>query len=166
MKLKIHFLEESLRKAGPGYHEAALKENTELKVDKITMQKELSRTRKTLEKAERDVEAYRIHLEEVQEKVKRKHNDHGLKEELQDLRNNLNSKNAEVDNLRLQLAAAESGEHDVAKLREDIEELEADLREKDRMLEAREDEIVSLRYRRVALIGLIDKRIGQIKGAS
>ncbi|KAK3391573.1 microtubule associated-domain-containing protein, partial [Sordaria brevicollis] len=34
LKLKIHFLEEALRKAGPGFSEAALKENTELKVDK------------------------------------------------------------------------------------------------------------------------------------
>ncbi|KAG9243437.1 microtubule associated-domain-containing protein [Calycina marina] len=34
LKLKIHFLEDALRKAGPGFSEAALKENTELKVDK------------------------------------------------------------------------------------------------------------------------------------
>ncbi|KAH8661399.1 microtubule associated-domain-containing protein, partial [Tricladium varicosporioides] len=34
LKLKIHFLEEALRKAGPGFSEAALKENTDLKVDK------------------------------------------------------------------------------------------------------------------------------------
>ncbi|KAI1438051.1 microtubule associated-domain-containing protein [Xylaria sp. CBS 124048] len=35
LKLKIHFLEEALSKAGPGFSEAALKENTELKVDKL-----------------------------------------------------------------------------------------------------------------------------------
>ncbi|KAI1751077.1 microtubule associated-domain-containing protein [Xylaria castorea] len=34
LKLKIHFLEEALRKTGPGFSEAALKENTDLKVDK------------------------------------------------------------------------------------------------------------------------------------
>ncbi|KAI0799323.1 microtubule associated-domain-containing protein [Xylaria sp. FL0064] len=34
LKLKIHFLEEALRKTGPGFSEAALQENTELKVDK------------------------------------------------------------------------------------------------------------------------------------
>ncbi|KAI1117755.1 microtubule associated-domain-containing protein [Nemania sp. NC0429] len=34
LKLKIHFLEEALRKTGPGFSEATVKENTELKVDK------------------------------------------------------------------------------------------------------------------------------------
>ncbi|TGO68612.1 hypothetical protein BOTNAR_0022g00200 [Botryotinia narcissicola] len=56
LKLKIHFLEEALRKAGPGFSVAALKENTELKVDKVTMQRELQKFRKTLTAAEKDVE--------------------------------------------------------------------------------------------------------------
>ena len=133
-----------MRKAGPGYHEAALKENTELKVDKVTMKKELLRTRKTLEKAEQDVEAYRIHLEEVQEKVKLRYADQGIKEELEELRKILNAKSAEVDDLRLQLTTMENKGHDVAKLRDDVEDLQAGLREKDQMLEAKEDEIVSL----------------------
>ncbi|KAI0871119.1 microtubule associated-domain-containing protein [Hypoxylon argillaceum] len=34
LKLKIHFLEEALRKSGPGFSEATVKENTDLKVDK------------------------------------------------------------------------------------------------------------------------------------
>ena len=145
MKLKIHFLEESLRKAGPGFHEAALKENTELKVGKITMQKELMRTRKTLNQAARDVETYRLHLEEVQEKIKRKHADQGLKDELDDLRKELDMKTMEVYSLRKQLGSAESEGRNIAKLKEDIEDLEANLREKDRILETSEDEVDRLK---------------------
>jgi hypothetical protein len=37
LKQKIHFLEKALRKAGPGFSAALLKENTDLKVDKVTM---------------------------------------------------------------------------------------------------------------------------------
>ena len=71
LKLKIHFLEEALRKAGPGFSEAALKENTELKVDKVTMQRELHRYRKTLTSAERDLELYRQQMLEMQDKMRR-----------------------------------------------------------------------------------------------
>lgn len=145
MKLKIHFLEESLRKAGPGFHEAALKENTELKVVKITMQKELIRTKKTLNQAARDVETYRLHLEEVQEKIKRKHADPGTKDELDGLRKELDMKTMEVRSLRKQLGCAESEGHNVAKFKEDIEDLEANLREKDRILETSEDEVDRLK---------------------
>ncbi|KAL7932430.1 hypothetical protein V8C35DRAFT_323012 [Trichoderma chlorosporum] len=48
LKLKIQFLNDALMKAGPGYNEAALKENTELKVEKITMQRELQRLKKQI----------------------------------------------------------------------------------------------------------------------
>src|SRR5437764_9078588 len=89
LKLKIHFLEEALRKAGPGFSEAALKENTELKVDKITMQKELHRYRKTLTAAERDLEIYRQQIEGMQEKIKREHADAGKPDELARLRHEL-----------------------------------------------------------------------------
>ncbi len=36
-----------MRKAGPGFSEAALKENTDLKVDKVTMQRELAKYKTT-----------------------------------------------------------------------------------------------------------------------
>ena len=145
LKLKIHFLEESLRKAGPRFHEAALKENTELKVGKITMQKELMGMKKALNQAARDVETYRVHLEDVQEKIKRKHADQGMKAELDGLRKELDVKTVEVSGLRKQLESAESEGHDVAKLKEDIEDLEATLREKDQILETSEDEVDKLK---------------------
>ncbi|KAH0562834.1 hypothetical protein GP486_002541 [Trichoglossum hirsutum] len=144
LKLKIHFLEDALRKSGPGYSEAALKENTELKVDKVTMQKELHRYRKTLGAAERDLEQYRQQILEIQEKAKRKYEDDGLREELERLRGELDDKEAEVQDLHEKLEKAEQQEG-IEKLKETLSDLEADLREKDRVIEEREDEIDSLR---------------------
>jgi chromosome segregation ATPase len=138
LKLKIHFLEEALRKAGPGFSEAALKENTDLKVDKVTMQKELLRYRKTLTAAERDVDLYRQQFLEMQETVKRKHADDGQREELDRLRRVLEEKEAEVDHLKRQNGRSED-------LEDKIHDLEADLREKDRIINDREDEIDTLK---------------------
>jgi len=138
LKLKIHFLEEALRKAGPGFSEAALKENTELKVDKVTMQRELHRYRKTLTTAERDVELYRQQILEMQEKIKRKHVNEGQREELDQLRKALNDKEEEISRMR--------SEHDkYANLEDKIHDLEADLREKDRVADDKEDEVDNLK---------------------
>jgi chromosome segregation ATPase len=146
LKLKIHFLEEALRKAGPGFSEAALKENTELKVDKVTMQKELHRYRKTLTTAERDLETYRQQILEMQEKVKRKHASEGQREELERLQRVLQDKESEVLDLQEQLRAAERQDGQVEKqLRDEIGDLEADLREKDRAIEERDGELDSLK---------------------
>jgi len=138
LKLKIHFLEEALRKAGPGFSEAALKENTELKVDKVTMQKELHRYRKTLGAAERDVELYRQQILEMQQKVKHKHADEGGQEELDRLRNALEDKEAEIYQLRLQKNHFEDVE-------DKLHDLEVELREKDRLLGNHEDEVDNLK---------------------
>ena len=138
LKLKIHFLEEALRKAGPGFSEAALKENTDLKVDKVTMQKELLRYRKTLAAAERDVDLYRQQFLEMQENAKRKHADESQREELDRLRRALEEKEAEVDHLKRQNGRSED-------LQDKIHDLEADLREKDRIINDHEDEIDNLK---------------------
>ena len=138
LKLKIHFLEEALRKAGPGFSEAALKENTELKVDKVTMQKELLRYRKTLSSAERDVELYRQQCLEAQEKAKRHHGDEGQREELDRLRRRLEEREAELDQLRQQ-----EGRFD--DLQDKVHDLEAELRENDRVINDREDEVDNLK---------------------
>jgi chromosome segregation ATPase len=138
LKLKIHFLEEALRKAGPGFSEAALKENTELKVDKVTMQKELYRYRKTLTAAERELEIYRQQLLEMQEKVKRKHLDAGQREELDRLHQALEEKDAEVNELKSQESHFED-------LQDKIQDLEAEIRQKDRLLDDRDDEVENLK---------------------
>ena len=138
LKLKIHFLEEALRKTGPGFSEAALKENTELKVDKVTMQKELHRYRKTLTAAERDIELYRQQFLEMQEKVKRKHVDEGQREELERLRQALEEKEAEITMLKNQ-------ENKFEELEDKAQDLEAELREKVRAIDDREDEVDNLK---------------------
>jgi chromosome segregation ATPase len=138
LKLKIHFLEEALRKAGPGFSEAALKENTELKVDKVTMQKELHRYKKTLASAERDVELFRQQMIEMQEKIKRKHADAGQLEELDRLRRGLAEKEDALSQLRGQ-------ETQLDDLQDKIHDLEAELREKDRLLDDHEDEAENMK---------------------
>ncbi|KAF4637938.1 hypothetical protein G7Y89_g158 [Cudoniella acicularis] len=138
LKLKIHFLEEALRKAGPGFSEAALKENTELKVDKVTMQRELQRYRKTLSIAERDVDVYRQQLLETQENIKQKHADEGAREELDHLRQALEESEAEVNRLKLQESQSED-------FQDRIHDLEAEVREKNRLLDDRDDEVENLK---------------------
>ena len=143
--MKIHFLEESLRKSGPGFNEAALKENTDLKVDKVTIQKELRQCRKNLSLAERDVETFKRHVEDLQEKAKRKHADETLRQQLEDLKGDLAARQSEIEELRQRLQNAEGDGEELEKLRGDIEDLEADLREKDRIIEERDDEIDKLK---------------------
>lgn len=148
LKLKIHFLEEALRKAGPGFSEAALKENTELKVDKVTMQRELQKFRKTLTAAEKDVEQYRQQIIDMQEKFKRKHVNTGQQEELDNLRQVLEEKEDELNRVRSQ-------EDKYADMENKIDDLEADLREKDRLVNDREDDIDNLKDD-------VEKHVGRI----
>ncbi len=138
LKLKIHFLEEALHKAGPGFSEAALKENTELKVDKVTMQRELLRYRKTLGTAERDLELYKQQFADMQEKMKHRNVDDGQKEEMERLRLALEDRDAEIDLLK-------GREHQFEDLQDKVHDLEADLREKDLLIDDRDDDIENLK---------------------
>ncbi|KAM0427210.1 hypothetical protein ACHAPT_007638 [Fusarium lateritium] len=145
LKLKIHFLEEALRKAGPGFSEAALKENTELKVDKVTMQRELHRYKKHLTTAEKDLESYRQQMLELQDKTKRKYADQSQQAEMDKLRQLIEDREADIEDLQRQLDQQQGGNDQVEKLQDDIGDLEADLQEKDRLLTEREDEVEDLK---------------------
>ncbi|KPM35757.1 hypothetical protein AK830_g10813 [Neonectria ditissima] len=145
LKLKIHFLEEALRKAGPGFSEAALKENTELKVDKVTMQRELHRYKKHLTTAEKDLESYRQSMLELQEKAKRKYANEHQRAEMDKLQRLLEEREADIEHMQRQLDQEHKDTDQVEKLRDDIGDLEADLRERDRMLTQREDELEDLK---------------------
>lgn len=158
LKLKIHFLEEALRKAGPGFSEAALKENTELKVDKVTMQKELYRYRKTLTAAERELELYRQQLLEMQEKVKRKHLDAGQREEIDRLHQALEDKEAEFNELKNQESHFED-------LQDKIHDLEGELRQKDRLIDDRDDEVENLKEEIEKHVGTISDLEENVKAA-
>ena len=104
------------------------------------MQKELVRAKKTLSQAERDLEAYRLHLQTAQEDLKRRHADNEMREEMEFLRRQVTSKDAEVKELQLKLQDAESNAEALQKCHGDIEDLEADLREKDRVIDERDEE--------------------------
>ncbi|KAK7745987.1 hypothetical protein SLS53_002708 [Cytospora paraplurivora] len=145
LKLKIHFLEEALRKAGPGFSEAALKENTELKVDKVTMQRELQRYKKHLTSAEKDLENFRQQMTQMQEVAKRRHSSHDHSAELEKLRKDLEDKDADLEDLQQQISADRQNIDEVEKLQEEIGDLEADLREKERAISERDDELDDLR---------------------
>ncbi|POS84614.1 hypothetical protein EPUL_002634 [Erysiphe pulchra] len=138
LKLKIFFLEDALHKAGPEYNEAALKENTELKVDKFTLQKELGRFRKTLHVAERDVELYRQQLIELQEKYKQNNVDESVRIEINELRQMLEDKDNEITGMK-------NKSDQIDNLQDRIHYLEADLRRKEQSLDDRDEIIEDLR---------------------
>ncbi|KAL8726900.1 MAG: hypothetical protein Q9166_006389 [cf. Caloplaca sp. 2 TL-2023] len=141
LKLKIHFLEETLCKSGPGLNAVALKENSELKVDRITMQKELSRARKTLDKTEREVEDCRNQLQSAHNQMKRKHADKKLLEELEALRKEVATKNFHIQDLHGHLDSAAEKDVEIERLKADVDDLEINVREKERLLDDREDKL-------------------------
>ncbi|KAL1967585.1 hypothetical protein VTN77DRAFT_3100 [Rasamsonia byssochlamydoides] len=146
LKLKIHYLQEQLEKAGPGYNQAALKENTELKVAKVTMQRDIARYKKSLHQAERDLEAYRLQLQELREKAKRRQMDEAVQKEMDWMREELETRETQVRDLQEELKEAkEKASEEVEKLRDEIEDLEATIREKDRIIEEKDDEIDNLK---------------------
>ncbi|OAA73650.1 Spindle associated [Cordyceps fumosorosea ARSEF 2679] len=145
LKLKIHFLEDALRKAGPGFHEAALKENTELKVEKVTMQREVHRYKKSLVTAERELETSRRQILELQSRASQSQQDDGLSAEMESLQRQLDDKEDDIRDLRRQIAAGQGNQEQVESLQDNVEDLEADLRDKDRQLTEREDEAEDLK---------------------
>jgi chromosome segregation ATPase len=145
LKLKIHFLEEALRKAGPGFSEAALKENTELKVDKVTLQRDLQKYKKQLVNAEKDLETYSEQILNMQEKAKKKYADESQKIEIDRLKQDLEDKEADIEDLQRQLERSNQDSDRIGKLEDEIGDLEADLREKDREISEREDEIEGMK---------------------
>ncbi|PHH81269.1 hypothetical protein CDD82_1169 [Ophiocordyceps australis] len=150
LKLKIHFLEETLHKARPGFNEAAVKENTELKVDKVTLQRELQRFKKHLTSAERDLESYRQQMMELQEKANRKQPDGNQRVELERLRQTLDERQTQINILERQLGQRQHSNDDVDKLRDTIQDLEADLRHQERLLTEQQDELEHLKDQQTA----------------
>ena len=98
-----------------------------------------------MSQVERDLEAYRCHAEELQDKAKRKYADESLRQELEDLKNDVATKEAEIEDFRRRFDSAEGNSDEVEKLKGDIEDLEADLREKESLIDQRDDEIDKLR---------------------
>ncbi|KAG2413709.1 hypothetical protein HFD88_002898 [Aspergillus terreus] len=148
LKLKIHYLQEQLEKAGPAYNQAALKENTELKVTKLTLQRDISRYKKSLQQAERDLEAYRIQFQELREKSRRRQTDDTIQREMDLMREEIESRDRQVKELQEALRDSRDNQsQEVEKLRDEVEDLEASLREKERIIDERDEEIEELKDR-------------------
>ena len=146
LKMKIHFLEENLSKRGGDFNQAALKENTDLKVNRITMQRELHKFKKLISQAEKDAELYRRQLEEYRERVRQKKVDETIKVEIANMKTELQRRDEELDEVRMRYDKIRtSNDSEVEKLRDEVADLQADLRERDRQLEEREDEIDTLK---------------------
>ncbi|KAK2938999.1 hypothetical protein FoTM2_002217 [Fusarium oxysporum f. sp. vasinfectum] len=150
LKLKIHFLEEALRKAGPGFSEAALKENTELKVEKLQddigdleadireKDQQLTEREDELEDLKEQMEALRDSVSEAEEKTKdaqrkmlaleekAQHNDEldDAKDTIQDLEHNIRRLEEQVEDAKAKMedavAEKERAEHDLEELQDDM----------------------------------------------
>lgn len=139
-------MEEQLQKAGPEYNNDALKENRELKVLRLTMQRDISRYRKSLQQAEKDLEDYQLQLVELKEKSWREQADQTVQREMDMMREELESRDLELREARDELRhIKDTQSQETDKLRDDIEDLEASSREKDRLLEEREEELEDLK---------------------
>lgn len=148
LKMKIHFLEEALSKRGNEFNQAALKENTDLKVNRITMQRELHKFKKNIAQAEQDAEIYRLQLEEFKERIRRKQVDESIRIEMESLKAELKSKDQHILDLQTEKDRAVNQEQsEVKQLRDEIEDLQADLREKERVIDERDDQIDELKMK-------------------
>ncbi|KAJ5903013.1 hypothetical protein N7504_005396 [Penicillium tannophilum] len=146
LKLKIHYLEEQLEKAGPEYNSTALKENTDLKVTKLTMQRDISRYKKSLLQAERDLEDYRQQVAEMREKARRGQTDEEVQQEMDLMRDEVDVRDKEIRELREELRLVKNGQsQEIDKLRDDVEDLEAAVREKDRIIDERDEQLEELK---------------------
>ena len=146
LKLKIHFLEEGMAKRGPEFNRVAVEENAELKVTIKTTERDLRRYKKSLLQAERDLETCQLQLQELRQNSKSRQADDALQKELDWAREQLESKDSQINDLKDELKAAGSKDSDeISKLREEIDSLEFALREKDRLLDDRDEEIETLK---------------------
>ncbi|KAG9790839.1 hypothetical protein KCU88_g1181, partial [Aureobasidium melanogenum] len=148
LKMKIHFLEEALSKRGSEFNQAALKENTSLKVDQLTLQRELSKFKRYIAQAERDAELYRLQLEEYKEKIRRKQVDEHVRAELESLRSELQKKDNLIKRLESDKNDSENQEQsEIKRLKDEVDDLQAELREKDRAIDERDDQIDGLKMK-------------------
>lgn len=146
LKMKIHFLEEALSKRGGEFNQAALKENTDLKVNRITMQRELHKFKKNIAQAEKDAEVYRLQLEDFKERIRRKQVDESIRIELHKLRSEVEAKDQKLKQMERESGqAAQEEQSQIQKLKDELDDLQAELREKDRMIDERDDQIDSLK---------------------
>ena len=140
LKLKIHYLEEMLRSADPNLNEKAIQENTSLKVDKATLQRELGRIKKQLKVSGREVEQLTKRLMDTKAEREASRSNQDPRDEFISLSTPIKTRNEEIQMLR-QCASVDVNTDERHKLRGDIGDLRADVRGRDRLMEAKEDEL-------------------------
>lgn len=139
--MKIHFLEELLRKSDPNLNQNALKENTDLRVDRATLQRDLAKVRKQLTASARDTDHLRQQLVERRKKSEQDLADEQQRQDVAVLREIVHNKEIEIERLQSELDLG----HDVEELqkqKETIEDLEMTLREKERVIDSHDEEKV------------------------
>lgn len=123
-------------------------------MDRITLQRDLKQYRKSLGNAEHELEQYRIQLRDYTQKVKERHVAESVREEMDDLRSQLQEKDALIAALHQDRedengAAVANGE--VERLQDDIGDLEADIREREGIIQGKDEELDALHERVQAL---------------
>lgn len=110
------------------------------------MQRDISRYKKNMQQAERGLEDYRQQVTELRERSRRRQTDEEVQREMDSMREEIESRDNELRELRDELRGAKGQQsEEVEKLRDDIEDLEAAMREKDRAIDARDEELEELR---------------------
>ncbi|QIX00600.1 hypothetical protein AMS68_006117 [Peltaster fructicola] len=155
LKLKIHFLEEALRKTGSEYHQATLKENAELKTERLTIDADSKRQKKRLLMLEQELEEYRHkHSEHLQTSKKFSATSEGYAEELAKLQKLADAAQQladdrlrDMERLRAQLEEVQKSEEpaeQIQELQDDIQDLKGELRERENQLDTKDEQIDSL----------------------
>ncbi|KAL2372571.1 spindle-pole body protein, variant [Blastomyces gilchristii SLH14081] len=146
LKLKIHFLEQNFKLSKPEFAQAAIQENTELKVTKLTMERDLHQCKKSLRRAEQDLAGCQVELQELQAQANRRHVNENVQRELDQMREDLESKENELHELQEELESMKENESEsLQQLREEIQDLQYDLRQKNELVENQKEEIENLK---------------------
>ncbi|EEH17055.1 hypothetical protein PABG_07142 [Paracoccidioides brasiliensis Pb03] len=146
LKLKIHFLEQNFKLAKPEFAQAAIQENTELKVTKLTMERDLHQCKKSLRRAQQDLADCQLEMQQLQANANRKHVDEDTLKELEQVREELESKENELHELQEELdTLKETKSEQAQQLRDEIQDLQYELRQKNELIDNQRDEIGNLK---------------------
>jgi chromosome segregation ATPase len=169
LKLKIHFLEENLQRTGPEFSQQMLKENTDLKANGVLQDRDIKKYQKQIKYAEIEMEQYRLQLDEYIEKVKRRHMDEALRDELDKYKQLAEERLRELDELRATQGSQQNTANlnEVENLQEQVEDLEATVKDKEQIIDEKDDRIETLEAKlqeaEGAMDGELDKKDQQIE---
>ncbi|KAK4988602.1 hypothetical protein LTR66_007267 [Elasticomyces elasticus] len=152
LKLKIHFLEENLKRTGSEHQQAIVRDNAELQTERLQLMREIKLHQKSLRNAEKQLEESRREFVEYVEKVKRRHADEHTREEMDRLKtlamesqHIADEKEAEILTLQKKLQGATKGQdEETEKLRDHISDLEAEIRERELELDGKDERLEAL----------------------